>query len=101
MKKIGYRLAVAAAAVMLAIGSSGCRFGDEEVTISRGMSDDEVFMIGKNVCTLPVMKLLLMNNMNLHGESYGIDLLQNEDLKVQKKFEKYVKKTCMDEIKRV
>ena len=101
MKKIGYRLAVAAAAVMLAIGSSGCRFGDEEVTISRGMSDDEVFMIGKNVCTLPVMKLLLMNNMNLHGESYGIDLLQNEDLKVQKKFEQYVKNTCMDEIARV
>ena len=47
------------------------------------------------------MKLLLMNNMNLHGESYGIDLLQNEDLKVQKKFEQYVKKISMDEITRV
>ncbi len=101
MKKIGYRLAAAAVAAMLAIGSSGCRVGDEEVTISRGMADNEVFLIDGKVCTLPVMKLVLMNNMNLHGESYGIDLLQNEDLKVQKKFEQYVKKTSMDEISRV
>lgn len=101
MKRIGYRLAAAAMAAVLAIGSSGCRVGDDEVTISRGMADDEVFLIDGKVCTLPVMKLLLLNNMNLHGESYGIDLLQNEDLKVQKKFEQYIKKTSMDEITRV
>ena len=101
MGRMGYRLAAAAVAAMLAIGSSGCRVGDEEVTISRGMADDEVFLIDGKVCTLPVMKLLLMNNMNLHGESYGIDLLQNEDLKVQKKFEQYVKKISMDEITRI
>lgn len=101
MKKIGYRLAAAAAAVMLAVGSSGCQIGGEEVTISRGMADNEVFLIDGKVCALPVMKLLLMNNMNLHSASYGIDLLQNEDLKVQKKFEQYVKKITMDEITRV
>lgn len=101
MKRIGYRLAAAVVAAVLAIGSSGCRVGDDEVTISRGMADDEVFLIDGKVCTLPVMKLLLLNNMNLHGESYGIDLLQNEDLKVQKKFEQYIKKTSMDEITRV
>lgn len=101
MRKIGYRLVAATVAVMLAISSSGCRVGDEEVTISRGMADDEVFLIDGNVCTLPVMKLLLINNMNLNGESYGIDLLQNEDLKVQKKFEQYVKKISMDEIAQI
>lgn len=101
MKRMGYRLAAAAVAAVVAVGSSGCRVGNEEVTISRGMADDEVFLIDGKVCTLPVMKLLLMNNMNLHGESYGIDLLQNEDLKVQKKFEQYVKKISMDEITRV
>ena len=69
--------------------------------ISRGMADDEVFLIDGKACTLPVMKLLLMNNMNLHSESYGINLLQNEDLKVQKKFEQYVKKISMDEITQV
>lgn len=101
MKKIGYRLAAAAVAAVLAVGSSGCQIGDEEVTISRGMADDEVFLIDGKACTLPVMKLLLMNNMNLHSESYGINLLQNEDLKVQKKFEQYVKKISMDEITQV
>ena len=101
MKKTGYRLAAVALAVALTIGSTGCRVGDEEVTISRGMSHDEVFQIDGKVCTLPVMKLLLLNNMNLHGESFGIDLLQNEDLKVQKKFEQYVKKISMDEVTRV
>lgn len=101
MKKTGYRLASMALAVALAIGSSGCRIGDEEVMISRGMAKDEVFLIDGKACTLPMMKLLLMNNMNLHGESYGIDLLTNEDLKVQKKFEQYVKKISMDEITQV
>ena len=101
MKKTGYRLAAVALAVALTIGSTGCRVGDEEVTISRGMAHDEVFQIDGKVCPLPVMRLLLLNNMNLHGESYGIDLLQNEDLKVQKKFEQYVKKISMDEVTRV
>ena len=101
MKKTGYRLASVALAVALAIGSSGCRIGDEEVMISRGMAKGEVFLIDGEACTLPMMKLLLMNNMNLHGESYGINLLTNEDLKVQKKFEQYVKKISMDEITRV
>lgn len=101
MKRTGYRLAAAAVAAVLAIGSTGCQVGNEEVTISREMADDEVFLIDGKTCTLPVMKLLLMNNMNLHSESYGIDLLHNEDLKVQKKFEQYVKRISMDEITRV
>lgn len=101
MRKIGYRLAAAMMAVMLAICSGGCRVGDEEVTIVRGMAEDEVFLIDGNVCKLPVMKLLLINNMNLNGQSYGIDLLKNEDLKVQKKFEQYVKKISMDEIAQI
>lgn len=101
MKRIGYRLAAAAVAAVLAAGSSGCQIGDDRVTISREMADDEVFVIDGKACTLPVMKLLLLNNMNLHGESYGIDILHNEDLKVQKKFEQYVKKISMDEVAQV
>ena len=101
MKRIGYRLVAAAAAVVLTTGSAGCQLGGEEVMISRGMTDDEVFLIDGKSCTLSVMKLLLMNNMNLHGESYGIDLLTNEDLKVQKKFEQYVKWITMDEITQI
>ena len=101
MKRIGYRLAAAAVAAVLAISTAGCQVGGEEVMISRGMADNEVFLIDGKSCTLPVMKLLLMNHMNLHGESYGIDLLQNEDLKVQKKFEQYVKRISMNEITRI
>ena len=47
------------------------------------------------------MKLLLVSNMNLYGESYGISLLKNEDLKVQKKFGQFVKKICIDEAAKV
>ncbi len=101
MKKIGSRLTAAALAVMLAAGSGGCAFGGDRVTISRSMSENEVFSIGGGVCRLSVMKLLLLNNMNLHGESYGIDLLQNEDLKVQKKFEQYIKQITMDELTQI
>lgn len=100
MKRKG-RLLAAVLAVSLAVVAGGCQIGGEKVTISRGMSDNEVFLIGGKSCKLPVMKLLLVNNMNLHGESYGIDLLNNEDLKVQKKFGQYVKKICMDEAAKV
>lgn len=100
MKRKG-RLLAAVLAVSLAVAAGGCQIGGEKVTISRGMSDNEVFLIGGKSCKLPVMKLLLVNNMNLHGESYGIDLLNNEDLKVQKKFGQYVKKICMDEAAKV
>ncbi len=101
MKKTGCRLAAAVLAAVLAMGPAGCRFGGEEVTISRGMTENEVFVIGGKSCSLPVMKLLLMNNMNLHSTSYGIDLLKNKDLKVKKKLEQYVKSICMDEITQV
>lgn len=100
MKRKG-RLLAAVLAVSLAVVAGGCQIGGEKVTISRGMSDNEVFLIGGKSCKLPVMKLLLVNNMNLYGESYGIDLLNNEDLKVQKKFGQYVKKICMDEAAKV
>lgn len=101
MKKKGCRLAAAALAVSLALVSGGCQVGGEKVTISRGMSKNEVFLIDGKSCKLPVMKLLLVNNMNLHGECYGISLLKNEDLKVQKKFGQYVKKICIDEAAKV
>ena len=101
MKRKGCRLAAAALAVSLAVVSGGCQVGDEKVTISRGMSENEVFLISGKSCKLSVMKLLLVNNMNLYGESYGISLLKNEDLKVQKKFGQYIKKICMDEAAKV
>ena len=101
MKKTRCRLAAAVLAAVLVMGCAGCRLGDEEVTISRGMTENEVFVIGGKSCSLPVMKLLLLNNLNLHSTSYGIDLLKNEDLKVQKKLEQYVKNICMDEITQV
>jgi foldase protein PrsA len=101
MRKTGKRLAAAVLAIALAMSAAGCQIGQEEVTITRGLSGNTVFSIGGKTCTLGVMKLLLMNNMNLHGESYGIDLLTNDNLKVQKKFEQYVKSITMDEITRI
>lgn len=101
MKKVSGRFAAAVLAVLLALGCAGCRVGGEEVTINQGMTENELFMIGGKSCPLPVMKLLLVNNMNLHSKSYGIDLLKNEDLKVKKKLEQYVKNISMNEITQV
>lgn len=101
MKTKVCRLAAAALAASLAVLSSGCQIGGEKVTISRGMSENEVFMVSGKSCKLPVMKLLLVNNINLYGDSYGINLVKNEDLKVQKKFGQFVKKICIDEAAKV
>ncbi len=101
MKKIAGRMLSAALALTFALGSVGCRIGDEEVTISRGMSGSEVFLIGGKSCGLPVMKLLLTNNLNLYGESYGISLVDNDNRKIQKKYQRYVKRLTLNETAKV
>ena len=59
MKTKVCRLAAAALAASLAVLSSGCQIGGEKVTISRGMSENEVFMVSGKSCKLPVMKSAL------------------------------------------
>ena len=88
-------------AVAVLFSATACSFRGEEITISRKLNQSEVFSIDGQSFRVSEMKLLLLNNMNLHGESYGIDLLNNENLKVQKKLEKYLKEYCLEEATRV
>ncbi len=100
MKKIiGFLLAAALALPALFV--SACGAGDEEVIISKAMGDDEVFEIDGEKCRLPAIKLLLLSEMNLHGESFGISVLHNEDLRVQKKYGQYIKQLTLDGASRV
>ncbi|MDD6039257.1 MAG: peptidyl-prolyl cis-trans isomerase [bacterium] len=99
--RIKCRLIAAGLAVVMAASVTGCKFGNEEVTISRKMSDDQLFIIGDEVCKVSVMKLLMINNLNLHSESYGIDLLKSDDLKVQKRLGQYVEDISMEELTRI
>ena len=88
-------------AVAVLFSATACSFRGEEITISRKLNQSEVFSIDGQSFRVSEMKLLLLNNMNLHGESYGTDLLNNENLKVQKKLEKYLKEYCLEEATRV
>lgn len=98
MKKKARLLAVLLTAVVLL---TGCRFGDNVVITTTSMTDNEVFIIGNEKCSVALMKMMLANQMNLQKNSYGIDLMENEDLRVHKRFEQYVKNLALDEMSTV
>ena len=86
-KRIKYKILAACGLVFLHL--AGCQFGDTQVMVSAGFSDNDVFKIKDEVCTLPEARVVLTNYQNMYSTMYGIDLwnheFENNDL------EEYVK----------
>ncbi len=95
------RIVMASALLLLVFGSSGCRFAGEDVSIETDMSDTQGFVIGGETCSVPVLKTILLTNLHQYGSCYGIDLLGNSDMMVQKKYGQYAKQLTIDETAKV
>ncbi len=87
--------------VMTCIFLTGCRFGNGVVITTTRLTDNEVFIISEEKCSVALMKMMLANQMSLQKDNYGIDLLDNEDFRVQKKFEQYIKTLSLEEMSTV
>ena len=57
---------------------AGCKLGKTQVTVNAGFSENDVFKIKDQVCTLPEARVILTNYQNMYATMYGIDLWKHE-----------------------
>lgn len=74
---------------LMCVNLGGCRMGDTQVVVSSGFTDNEVFKIRDEICTLPEARVVLTNYQNMYATMYGIDLWKHES--VENDLETYVK----------
>lgn len=75
-KHIKYKLLAVAA--LLVLNLAGCTLGDTQVMVSAELTDNEVFKMKDEVCTLPEARVVMTNYQNMYATMYGIDLWKHE-----------------------
>ncbi len=75
---IGKKLRVALMCALLLMTFGGCKIVGAEVVVNADHTDNEVFKISDEVCTLPQARVVLTNYQNIYDTMYGIDLWSHE-----------------------
>ena len=83
------KLKLAGVCTLLLLTVSGCQMMGDEVVVNAENTDNEVFKIRDEVCTLPEARVVLTNYQNMYDTVYGIDLW-GHDFK-ENELEDYVK----------
>ncbi len=91
------KIAVLLAAAMLAGSFSGCGLMENtEIVFTTGLSGDQLFKIGKSVCTLPEAMIYVMDYQRQYEGVYGVEMWEHDFGGVT--FEEYVKDTIIDQL---
>ena len=72
------KLKLAGVCTLLLLTVSGCQMMGDEVVVNAENTDNEVFKIRDEVCTLPEARVVLTNYQNMYDTVYGIDLWDHE-----------------------
>ncbi len=83
------RLKVLGICMLLLMPAGGCKVTGSEVVVNAEHTDNDVFKIRDEVCTLPQARVVLTNYQNIYDMMYGIELWKH-DFK-DNKLEDYVK----------
>ncbi len=78
MKKHMKYTVTAALCSLVFLSLAGCKLGKTQVTVSAGFSENDVFKIKDEVCTLPEARVVLTNYQNKYATMYGIDMWKHE-----------------------
>ena len=96
-QRAGKRIAVFLAAAMLAGSLTGCGLlKNTEIVFTTGLSGDQLFKIGKSVCTLPEAMIYVMDYQRQYEGVYGVEMWEHDFGGVT--FEEYVKDTIVDQL---
>ena len=96
-KSIRKRMAVLLSTVMLAGSFSGCGLMENtEIVFTTGLSGDQLFKIGKSVCTLPEAMIYVMDYQRQYEGVYGVEMWEHDFGGIT--FEQYVKDTIVDQL---
>lgn len=91
------KIAVLLAAAMLAGSFSGCGLMENtEIVFTTGLSGNQLFKIGKSVCTLPEAMIYVMDYQRQYEGVYGVEMWEHDFGGVT--FEEYVKDTIIDQL---
>ena len=91
------KLAVLLAAAVLAGSFSGCGLmKNTEIVFTTGLSGDQLFKIGKSVCTLPEAMIYVMDYQRQYEGVYGVEMWEHDFGGIT--FEQYVKDTIVDQL---
>ena len=85
--------------VILVFLLSGCQVGNTEVTFASELSDQEVFRIGDEICSLSEARVFLTNYQNLYGTAYGVNLWEHDF--GDDSLEEYVKDLTISQLARI
>lgn len=74
----GKKTAALFLAMLCLLGVWGCRLGETEVVFTSALSENDVFMINDEKCSLAEAKVFLTNYQNLYGTVYGVNLWEHD-----------------------
>ena len=83
--------------IVLAGGLSGCSgLGNTRVVLTTGLSGNQLFKIGKSVCTLPEAMIYVMDYKQQYENAYGVEMWEHDFGGVT--LEEYVKDTIIAQL---
>lgn len=96
-KTIRRGLAAMLTAAMLAGGLTGCgTIGNTKIVLTTGLSGDQLFKVGKSVCTLPEAMIYVMDYKQQYENAYGVEMWEHDFGGVT--LEEYVKDTIVAQL---
>ena len=96
-KGIRKKLAVLLVAAVMAGSFSGCGLMENtEIVFTTGLSGEQLFKIGKSVCTLPEAMIYVMDYQRQYEGVYGVEMWEHDFGGIT--FENYVKDTIVDQL---
>lgn len=95
--KLRKKAALILAAAIAAGSLSGCSLiKNTEIVFTTGLSGDQLFKIGKSVCTLPEAMIYVMDYQRQYEGIYGVEMWEHDFGGVT--FEEYVKDTIINQL---
>lgn len=76
--RAGKKFRTAGLCLLLAVMMQGCQVTGGEVVVNTDSTENEVFKIKDEVCTLPETRVVLINYRNMYDTTYGIDLWEHD-----------------------
>ena len=76
--KTGKKWITAGICIMLSVVLQGCQVTGSEVVVNADSTDNEVFKIKDEVCTVSEARVVLTNYQNMYDRTYGINLWEHE-----------------------
>ena len=78
-KSLGKKLAVLLSAAVLAGSFTGCGLlQNTEIVFTTGLSGNQLFKIGKSVCTLPEAMIYVMDYQRQYEGVYGVEMWEHD-----------------------